>query len=845
VVADKTGYPAEMLALDMDLEGDLGIDSIKRVEILSAVQDGAPGIPEVDPAHMGSLRTLGQIVDYMQGLLTGSPAAEVVAPAASAAPVAAVPVAALGRFTLEAVETPAWGLAQPTLWNGPIVITDDGAGVGAALVTELQARGIDATLVDVVPADAGGVVFLGGLRDFATDDDAIAVNREAFEAARTVAGAPGLFVTVQDTGGGFGLTTIEPRRAWSAGLAALAKTAAQEWGTAVKAIDLERGGRDAATLARAVATELLQGGPELEVGLDRNGVRRTLRSVSSEVEPTTPVIASGDVVVVSGGARGVTAASVIEWARRCKARFVLLGRTELSDEPACCVGITDDAALKRALLNDSGPIGPRELGAAVRRVLAGREIRSTLAAISDAGGEARYLSVDVTDGPGLAAALVPIRGEWGPIKGIVHGAGVLADKHIAHKTDDQFNRVFDTKVEGLRALLAATADDPLAVLCLFSSVAARCGNSGQVDYAMANEILNKVAHVERARRGDLLVKSLGWGPWEGGMVTPALSAHFAALGVPLIPLDVGAAMFADELQGGSPDQVELVLGGEPRAQALLSADSGRPTLRMALHLSHISHPHLESHSIGGNAVVPVILVIDWLCRMARAFRPDLELDSVNDVKVLRGIRLDGFHGRGDRVQLSCEELRNGDGALLAMEVCGADGRPLYRARISMVARSTPLSGAAPQVQLDDWGGAAIYDGDILFHGEAFQVIDAVDGISDAGASATLRGLSAASWASEPWQVDVAALDGALQLALLWAQRVLGGASLPTAIAQLRTSRGALPQGPIRCVLVGRESSRTRSLSDIALFDQNGTRFAELRGVETHARPSTSAPAVHA
>ncbi|MCV7079234.1 hypothetical protein H7I94_29190, partial [Mycobacterium szulgai] len=52
VVADKTGYPAEMLDLSMALEADLGIDSIKRVEILSAVQQRVPGLPEVETAAM-------------------------------------------------------------------------------------------------------------------------------------------------------------------------------------------------------------------------------------------------------------------------------------------------------------------------------------------------------------------------------------------------------------------------------------------------------------------------------------------------------------------------------------------------------------------------------------------------------------------------------------------------------------------------------------------------------------------------------------------------------------------------------------------------------------------------
>ena len=67
VVAEKTGYPAEALELSMTLEGDLGIDSIKRVEILSAMQEQAPQLPDVDAAAMAKLQTLQEIVSQLKG----------------------------------------------------------------------------------------------------------------------------------------------------------------------------------------------------------------------------------------------------------------------------------------------------------------------------------------------------------------------------------------------------------------------------------------------------------------------------------------------------------------------------------------------------------------------------------------------------------------------------------------------------------------------------------------------------------------------------------------------------------------------------------------------------------
>src|SRR5207253_125636 len=76
VVAAKTGYPAEVLELDMQLDADLGIDSIKRVEILSAVQDRHPELPPPSPEQLGSFRTLRAIAEFIARAWTDLPLSE-------------------------------------------------------------------------------------------------------------------------------------------------------------------------------------------------------------------------------------------------------------------------------------------------------------------------------------------------------------------------------------------------------------------------------------------------------------------------------------------------------------------------------------------------------------------------------------------------------------------------------------------------------------------------------------------------------------------------------------------------------------------------------------------------
>lgn len=79
LVAEKTGYPAEMLEPDMDLEGELGVDSIKQVEILSALRETMPDLPEVEPEHIAELRTIRKIADFLSPT-TGPSASRAPAP---------------------------------------------------------------------------------------------------------------------------------------------------------------------------------------------------------------------------------------------------------------------------------------------------------------------------------------------------------------------------------------------------------------------------------------------------------------------------------------------------------------------------------------------------------------------------------------------------------------------------------------------------------------------------------------------------------------------------------------------------------------------------------------------
>jgi NAD(P)-dependent dehydrogenase (short-subunit alcohol dehydrogenase family) len=131
---------------------------------------------------------------------------------------------------------------------------------------------------------------------------------------------------------------------------------------------------------------------------------------------------------------------------------------------------------------------------------------------------------------------------FGPVRGLIHGAGVLADRHIEGQTDLQFAQVFETKVEGLLGLVDGIELDGLRFLALFSSSSARFGRVGQAAYAAANEWLNKWAQRSAKEHPRCRVVAFNWGPWDGGMVTAALKPMFQREGLGLIqPADSSAA----------------------------------------------------------------------------------------------------------------------------------------------------------------------------------------------------------------------------------------------------------------------------------------------------------------
>jgi len=274
---------------------------------------------------------------------------------------------------------------------------------------------------------------------------------------------------------------------------------------------------------------------------------------------------------------------------------------------------------------------------------------------------------------------------------------------------------------------------------------------------------------------------------------------------------------------------------------IVSGAAGTSVLRFCV--DGRSHPQLADHSINGVVVVPMVFALEWLARSAKAHPAagGMNLAALSDVTVLKGLVVDQFaaEGRLDLVASARILSTSEHGLTLAVELVDeATGRTHYRC----VASFTKLAPAPSTLAAPARGRLAagvVYDNPVLFHGAAFHVIESIEPMSNGGVTATLAGVLACDWPSEPWVLDPALLDGALQMALVWTEHVLGLPSLPTAIASVCVF-SAPCHGRFAAVLRGRTNSPHRVVCDVEIFDDRGALVAEVLGIETHVLPAASA-----
>ncbi len=562
IVSERTGYPADMLDMDMDLEADLSIDSIKRTEIINALKIQLT-LPDTENTksillNLAKSKTLRAIDDalknthqnYSQGIVIKKPQA-----------ITSLNLDEVRRYSFELVQThEKYELAAGKLPNKIIGVFEDGSDEAITLHGSFGKMGADVRMVSLGQPlhELDALIYL----DLSVSKTKL-TQEGFFELTKSL--------NPEKLQWFFSVTDVYSRIANLAqpnailnelsGTYGFINSLNKEWPAICREVNV-----DAETqfnIPELLGYEFFQTKKEETVVFHKAEGRYTNRLIESSWDRSSPsvVLDKDDVVLVLGGAQGITAEILQELAVVSPCKYVLVGRTPVpsfeeknSNADELSKSITE---LKQILLLREKFKSPKDLEIRARSLFKENQVILVKKKLESHGAQVYYYSMDLTDHDALDSLIKNVYQKFGKIDGIIHAAGHLEDKLLVDKTIESFNRVLATKLAPLQVLINEFKPS-LKYFVLFSSVTSVFGNKGQIDYGTANAVFDQLANALNNLIPGRVV-AINWGPWKGkGMIDQALEKDFLRRGVTLISLEEGAKAFMSELQYGKGGQVILM-----------------------------------------------------------------------------------------------------------------------------------------------------------------------------------------------------------------------------------------------------------------------------------------------
>jgi NAD(P)-dependent dehydrogenase (short-subunit alcohol dehydrogenase family) len=684
-----------MLDLDLDLEADLGVDSVKQAELFATVRESY-GIPRDDRLNLRDFPTLRHVIGFIRERSAAARPGAAATPAPAPAPAGLEAAGRVPRRVPVPALRPPLAQCKPTgvsLATGArVVVVSDGGGTGRQLARRLKKLDVESLLIEDHPEPAQlakrlrewsaagpltGIYWLPALdvepdidaMDHATWRESLARRVKLLHAAMrslgdAVGGTGTFLVSATRMGGMHGYGPAGATAPMGGAVTGFTKAFARERPEAlVKAVDFAVGSRPAETAAALVEETLADPGA-VEIG--RHGTERWTVSLAEREASGDGLRLGGDgVFVVTGAAGSIVAAIVGDLAAATGGTFHLLDLTPEPDagDPDLARFASDREGLKRDIADRMRAAGERPTPAMVERRLAALERShaaiTAIRAVRAAGGEARYHQVDLTDAGAVAAVMAEIRELHGRADVVVHAAGLEISRLLPEKDEAQFALVLDVKCDGWFNLIKGAGDMPIGATVVFSSVAARFGNAGQTDYSAANDLLCKYTSALRRTHPATKAVAIDWTAWAGiGMATRGSIPRMMELaGIDMLPPDSGVPAVRRELTANAgagevvvagslgvlTEQLDSTGGLDAAAAAaaapgpMIGSVLGMGTdgwLRVETVLDPEQQAFLDDHRIEGTPVLPGVMGIEAFAELARLPLPGWSVAAVEDIAFL-------------------------------------------------------------------------------------------------------------------------------------------------------------------------------------------------------------------
>jgi Polyketide synthase dehydratase/KR domain/Beta-ketoacyl synthase, N-terminal domain/Phosphopantetheine attachment site len=613
VVESLTGYPRDLLDLDLDLEADLGVDTVKQAEVFAAVRERF-AIPRQDDLKLRDFPTLAHVIGFVHD--HAAPAQPAAAEqAATTAPQALTNVEPAFTADMSAAEqlprrVPVPVLRPPAGWCKPtgvtldqtrrVIIMPDEGGVATALVRRLRSLGVGTLVIEASSSAADiesqltewlgdgpvhGVYWLAALDseapiselDLAGWHEALRRRvKNLYGLVRRLdadghLGPAGTFLVAATRMGGYhGYDESGAAAPLGGAVTGFTKAYSRERpGLLAKAVDFPAM-RKTAVVAEALIEETLKDPGAVEIGR-ADGRRWTvgLREMPLGIDSGGMTLGSQTVFAVTGAAGAIVSAIVADLAKASGGIFHLIDLAPEPDpsDPDLIQFSADRDGLRKKITERLAESGTRPTPVLIERELASYErlhcALIAIHAVRAAGGEAYYHQVDLTNPGAVADVMADIRQRHAHLDVLLHAAGLDISRSIADKEPREYDLVFDVKSDGLFNLLHAAADLPVGAVVAFSSVAGRFGNAGQTDYSAANDLACKITSSFRTSRPATRGIAIDWTAWGGlGMATRgSVPKVMAMAGIEMLEPRAGIPWIRRELASG-PFSGEVVVGGQ-------------------------------------------------------------------------------------------------------------------------------------------------------------------------------------------------------------------------------------------------------------------------------------------
>jgi len=765
LLAGKTGYPADMLDPELDLEADLGIDTVKQAEFIAEVRETF-GIPRIEGLKIADFPTINHIIGFVV-----ERTAAAAAPDSGKKPEVRPEKAPASEEEIRLYEARLVSVPEPQVTAVGEVDEIIVAGGPEALAERLQQGFRDKGFGNVFRVREP--VLREGLADkrvgivnlFPMDHDDRFL-RNTFQLFLAAAGAfdrgPAFWVTVLSEDGAYGFESPSEEAGSCGAAAGATKSFAREYPeTRVRVLDLhpELGYETAVELVlRSIREDF-----PVETAVAKDGRLRAVRLVPALEKGEEVGLRSGDVVLVSGGARGITAACLRRFAEQRKLTFAILDLTALSDRAEELSRFTPEQwkeeklkIVERLKKGGSAPT-PVMVERELARMQAEAEAFGTVRDLRAAGSEVIYRSLDIRDEAAVDRALQDVAQLCGRVDVVIHAAGIDISRALRSKTLEQIETVVSVKLDGMKNLLQALVhrDLPPRRILGFGSVAGRFGNLAQIDYSAANDGL---AHLLRQAscKTDARVSIIAWAPWSGvGMaVRGSVQQTLEAAGIDFIPPEKGAELllrelgrtsgslealaagrlgpFADDaFQLGSLTEYPQAVFASQRGQVLTMAPGEFVKARVFLDPTL---PLLDHHRIDRAAVLPGVGAMAIMRAAATLLDPAAATADFEDVRFkspLKIFRNDVFEAE---VEVSRVFAEDGVAATYYARISSwfvdKEGRKIGSPRVHHECRLVQRKNREPKsAKFDPWRQSVLIVEDdvykVFFHGPGFKFLDHV------------------------------------------------------------------------------------------------------------------------